>query len=293
MSAVFLSCRYPTFESQSLTGSSDDPWNQTAADNPEWLKRFKVDAGIEKDGPGLPDMGGWDMIPDDLNISPFGFPGARRSGPTFADSLQATGSMRSVDRSSRAAPVRYPPPTKVFRSRELEEGLAGLVRHKAECGAFPSDEELRARGRVILGMEKTAADEQALLERFKEMMGKEVGVGVAAGTTGQGLGRVSAMMGPGAAAGPGPAGRWQGSPVIGPGPGLGSGGAGAMGGPGVVGGEGLMMMGMGAGTGSMMGAGAGAGMDMDVSGDMNNALMQDLNFDFVFDTPDATMGGPG
>lgn len=27
---------------------SDDSWNQTAADNPEWLMRFKRDAGIDQ-----------------------------------------------------------------------------------------------------------------------------------------------------------------------------------------------------------------------------------------------------
>lgn len=29
-----------------LTKFSDDPWNQTAADNPEWLLRFRSDIGI-------------------------------------------------------------------------------------------------------------------------------------------------------------------------------------------------------------------------------------------------------
>jgi len=34
---------------------SDDPWNQTAADNPEWLMRFKRDVGLlpQDSGPGL------------------------------------------------------------------------------------------------------------------------------------------------------------------------------------------------------------------------------------------------
>ena len=29
-----------------LTLSSDDPWNQTAADNAQWLRQFKRDVGI-------------------------------------------------------------------------------------------------------------------------------------------------------------------------------------------------------------------------------------------------------
>lgn len=246
-------------------------------------------------------MGSWDVRQDDLSISPFAFPGGRQPGPAFAGSSHAAGSIGQADRpfgapwktASRfadAISAGYPPPTKVFHSRELEEGLAGLVRHKAECGVFPTDEELRERGRVILGMERTAADEPALLEKFKEMIEREVGLGGAelgVGATGQGLGQVGSMLGPGAT--PEAAGRGQGSPVMAPGAGMGSGGAGAMGGLGVGGGGGLMM---GIGAGLEMGSMAGLDMDMDLAGDMNNALMQDMNFDFVFDTPDATMGGP-
>jgi hypothetical protein len=29
---------------------SDDPWNQTPADNVEWLSKFKKDAGISDNG---------------------------------------------------------------------------------------------------------------------------------------------------------------------------------------------------------------------------------------------------
>lgn len=224
-------------------------------------------------------MGGWDARQNDFSLSVFGVPvfgspGARRPGPALGGGSQAVGdtgpAWETSGRPDGVAPGRYhPPPTKVFRSRELEEGLAGLVRHKAECGVFPSDEELRARGRVVLGAERTAADEPALLERFKGVMEREVGVGAGAGTTGVGLGRVGSMMDPGA--------------------GLGSSGAGALGGLGVGGGGGLMM-GMGMGLGAGMESMAGVGLDMDLAGDMDGALMQDMNFDFVFDTPDATMG---
>lgn len=31
---------------RSLTSYSDDPWNQTAADNVQWLQQFKQDVGI-------------------------------------------------------------------------------------------------------------------------------------------------------------------------------------------------------------------------------------------------------
>jgi hypothetical protein len=38
-----------------LKTTSDDPFNQTSADNPEWLTRFKRGVGILEDvGPRLP-----------------------------------------------------------------------------------------------------------------------------------------------------------------------------------------------------------------------------------------------
>lgn len=37
---------YPIPDYQVLTYISDDPWNPTAADNAEWLRRFKRDFGI-------------------------------------------------------------------------------------------------------------------------------------------------------------------------------------------------------------------------------------------------------
>lgn len=43
------------FQARWIVYDDDDPWNQTAADNAEWLQRFKRDVGMVKDaGPGLP-----------------------------------------------------------------------------------------------------------------------------------------------------------------------------------------------------------------------------------------------
>lgn len=42
----------PTFNSSLWTTEnirSDDPWNQTPADNSEWLRRFKLEIGILKE----------------------------------------------------------------------------------------------------------------------------------------------------------------------------------------------------------------------------------------------------
>ncbi|KAL2267558.1 hypothetical protein VTJ83DRAFT_4835 [Remersonia thermophila] len=50
----------------------DDPWNQTAADNYEWLRRFKRDVGLINDTsvPGLPPTLGWNMTQGGSGFSP-------------------------------------------------------------------------------------------------------------------------------------------------------------------------------------------------------------------------------
>lgn len=59
--------------------SSDDPWNQTAADNAEWLLRFKRDAGILPPGPGLTlGTNSWNLSQGGTGFAPpYAFPGKR------------------------------------------------------------------------------------------------------------------------------------------------------------------------------------------------------------------------
>jgi len=71
----------------------------------------------------------------------------------------------------RGLGTRYERPASVFCSRELESGLNVFVREARERGVVPSDEELRAKARGILGVDTTAADDGALLEKFKDMHG--------------------------------------------------------------------------------------------------------------------------
>ena len=169
--------------------------------------------------------------------------------------------------------ARYGRPSEVFCSRKLEDGLADLVRHKAECGIFPTDEELKERGKVILGLERTAAEEPALLEKFKRMMEAELGV-TWGSSAGQGPSTSGSAVGIGA--------------VAGPAAGLGMSGLGAA----VMEVEGGVALGSGmSGMGELeMGDMTGLDMGMDLSGDLDNALMQDLNFDFVFDAQDDMTG---
>ncbi len=62
---------------------------------------------------------------------------------------------------------RHQPPALVFCSRELEHGLNAYVKECAEAHRVPTDDELRAKAREILGAEYTAADDSILLEGFK------------------------------------------------------------------------------------------------------------------------------
>lgn len=64
---------------------------------------------------------------------------------------------------------RYQAPASVFCSRELENGLNTYVDDCITNHIIPTDDDLRARAREILGVDNTAADEPKLLERFKAM----------------------------------------------------------------------------------------------------------------------------
>lgn len=68
--------------------------------------------------------------------------------------------------------TRFPAPASVFCSRELEGGLNNFIAGRFALGVFPSDEEIRAKAREILGVEETAADNDHLLEKFKAIHGR-------------------------------------------------------------------------------------------------------------------------
>lgn len=159
----------------------DDPWNQTAADNAEWLVRFKRDCGLlpKDDGPGLPhNESSWQVSGGGSGFSPpYLFP---KKTPSFSENVD----VRMEDKTFQISPQtaqqfarslegssRFAPPGIVFCSRDLEQGLAELVKTSLAQGIIPTDDELRARAREILHVEKTAADEPELLEKFKALHG--------------------------------------------------------------------------------------------------------------------------
>ncbi|KAG9500714.1 hypothetical protein J7337_006393 [Fusarium musae] len=194
-------CHVPTdaeiqHQARCIIFDDDDPWNQTAADNAEWLLRFKRDVGILPSGPGLPlDINSWSIIDGGTGFAPpFAFPNQKMLHATSsspASSSAATTSQSSdkvaifvgndeapfetnqalLDGYIETFASRYDRPATVFCSRELENGLVNFVEAEIARGAgFPSDEALRLRGREILGTDKTSADDPSLLEKFKAWM---------------------------------------------------------------------------------------------------------------------------
>lgn len=166
----------------------DDPWNVTAADNCEWLRRFKRDHGIISDdsGPGLPDVVGWSVHHGGTGFAPpYVYPttaieetggGGGGTGtvqiPVRAGAKPFEADQRAVDSYLQGLKTRYPPPPTVFCSRELEAGLTEFVQSQqmATGGALPSDEMLRAKAKEILGTETTAAEDVVLLDKFKAIV---------------------------------------------------------------------------------------------------------------------------
>lgn len=158
----------------------DDPWNQTAADNAEWLIRFKRDVGLasREDGPGLPStVTSWQVKGGGSGFSPPHLWPQAPIAPFTADvPVKMDQKVFNVKASTAAKflesmPQRWQKPATVFCSRDLENGLNEFVKDEMAKGNAPSDESLRAKAREILGVEKTSADDVELLEKFKAMHG--------------------------------------------------------------------------------------------------------------------------
>ncbi|EEU34521.1 uncharacterized protein NECHADRAFT_97913 [Fusarium vanettenii 77-13-4] len=160
----------------------DDPWNQTAADNAEWLLRFKRDAGILPPGPGLTlGTNSWNLSQGGTGFAPpYAFPGKRilhaaSTTPASTDISGGTNTLPAMAASTAALDKyietfasRYERPAAVLCSRELETGLVRYVKADIAGGTgFPSDEALKLRGRHIVGSKETAADDPTLLGKFK------------------------------------------------------------------------------------------------------------------------------
>lgn len=151
--------------------NDDCPWNQTAVDNGEWLLRFKRSHGLyPSDGPGLPPPREDSEVSfGATGITPLNTPSLNPLTSEIPGHIQSNG-QNGYTVSSGFTQQRIAVPT-VFFSWELEASLAAYARSCLNQGFIPSDYDLRARARLILGTVQTAADEPQLLEQFKNIYG--------------------------------------------------------------------------------------------------------------------------
>ncbi|RDW91833.1 hypothetical protein BP5796_01227 [Coleophoma crateriformis] len=161
----------------------DDPWNQTAADNAEWLIRFKRDVNLapQEEGPGLPETSviAWNLKDNGSGFSPpYAMPKEPPAPYTEDQNLEIRVDGKSIEVKPSTANkflhsmmTRYPPPARVFCSRDLEKGLNSYMRTEMAKGHVPTDDNIRAHARKILSSDKTAADDPQLLQKFKAMHG--------------------------------------------------------------------------------------------------------------------------
>ncbi|XP_044722089.1 tc5 transposase DNA-binding domain-containing protein [Hirsutella rhossiliensis] len=166
------------YQARWILYDDDDPWNQTAADNAEWLQRFKRDVGIVSGpGPGLPPGYAWALEQGGTGFAPpYAFPkghvepfednvrvNMRQGAKSFGAGQCAANSFLETLTSDNC---RLP---SVFCSRELEGGLIRFVDESIkDSGRQPTDEAIQAKAREIAKSTETAADDPVLLGKFKE-----------------------------------------------------------------------------------------------------------------------------
>ncbi|KAK3352969.1 hypothetical protein B0T25DRAFT_455493 [Lasiosphaeria hispida] len=189
-----------------ISFDDDDPWNQTPADNAEWLRRFKRDVGILTDPslPGLPPGKTWNISQGGSGFAPpYVFPNPNAPIKPFEEGLTPVATCEgsklmhtdsaTANKYLSTFTTRQQPPAVVFCSRELENGLAEFVTGQVAllgyragaAAAFPDDEAIRARAREIIKTSRTPADDPVLLEKFKEMMREKLGLAASAPSQGQ------------------------------------------------------------------------------------------------------------
>ncbi|KHN97996.1 C2H2 type zinc finger containing protein [Metarhizium album ARSEF 1941] len=165
------------YQARWILYDDDDPWNQTAADNAEWLQRFKRDVGIAKDpGPGLPKGYSWSLSQGGSGFAPpYAYPkgslepfledvqvNMRDGAKPFKAGHDAANHFLETLRSDSSRPAN------VFCSRELEAGLVQFVKQRVtDTGRLPTDVAMQTRARDIVNSTETAADDPVLLEKFK------------------------------------------------------------------------------------------------------------------------------
>lgn len=155
----------------------NSPWDQTPADNPEWLLRFKQSIGV---APRDESSRAVDMQYGDSGLAHGLLPTASILHPddTIAPNPPASSDWPPQppppqpphSSASKAAP-HMAAVAGVFPSCDLESGLATYAASVMAQGFCPSDDDLRAQARLITGLHVTAADDPLLLLKFRRLYG--------------------------------------------------------------------------------------------------------------------------
>lgn len=134
----------------------DDPWNQTAADNAEWLQRFKRTAGMIVDGG--PSLVSGDAILTESTVPP---------NPNTAFHLDTTTGQGGLE----SACHRYTQGTHIFVSKPLEDALVQHAQRSVHTtGYLPCSVALRSKAQQIMGTSTTPADDAELMDKFQRFL---------------------------------------------------------------------------------------------------------------------------
>ncbi|KAL1840574.1 hypothetical protein VTJ49DRAFT_306 [Mycothermus thermophilus] len=187
----------------------DDPWNQTAADNYEWLRRFKRDVGLINDTsiPGLPQTLSWNMSQGGSGFSPpYIFPNPSKAAqitpfpelptttttttnPVSSSSSSSTTNLDNTTSSTTTPPnnnnnnnvvditVRLgckPIPARPSTANRFVRSLADTRRHEPPASVFCSRELERALTAFVtaeVAAGKPFPSAEQLRERAREVLG--------------------------------------------------------------------------------------------------------------------------
>lgn len=163
--------------------------NHTAADNTEWLLRFKRSVGIlpATDGHELSEYMSTNSarIAKPWSKDSSSFPGTSSAAPTPFTSTEPmqidSGPLPSIDFGSvEAMDIQQRSRGTVFASQEFEDKLVQFaVSEVASSGRMPPDEAIQARAKELSGFEvwqtaPTPADDPLLLDKFKKLVVERV-----------------------------------------------------------------------------------------------------------------------
>ncbi|KAG9241980.1 hypothetical protein BJ878DRAFT_536178 [Calycina marina] len=160
----------------------DDPWNQTVAFNDEWMIHIKRNCGLLplESGPVLNfENRSWHVKDGGTGLSsPYLMPQPDKIVPSeqpvdvkLKNDMYVKRRKETASQYVKNGSTPYTLP-RGFCSRDLENQIGSMIDQGLATGAIPSDEDLRAESRQVLGVvDKTAADGNELLSKFKASHG--------------------------------------------------------------------------------------------------------------------------